>query len=734
VFLKRNIFLFLLFFPVFLFAQSKKVDSMIACLKNEGQDTNRVRTLNLLSDNIKSTDAKKANEYSLEAMTLARKIGYLKGILYASQVQGFILQAQGKTKESIELYKKTLAECEKSDVKRSLAAVSTRLGFSYIANGENSEALLQFKHSIAIADSIKSYDFVSDAYRGMGMVYASLGEHALATQSFISAIENAEKAGNSDQQGYAYITLGNSQQNQKDYDNALISFTKALKLLEETKDGYGIAGCYISIGNIYMFKNDFENAIKNYEQCIQMRKEMNDEAGVAMAEEDIGSILNLQNKPELALKYIEHGLDVFRRLNNQQGIAGALDFLGNSYTEMGKYQEAETAYLEALSIARTNHLNDWIKDAYSGLSKVYFLSEKYKDAYLFKDSTRYIDSIIIGEEHAEQSKEMEAKFENRKKEDEIAHLNVVNAEKDQVERKQKQIIIAVSAGLGIVLLLAFFLVRINAERRKANLLLGEQNKIIAEKNKDITDSINYASRIQKSVMPDEKILMQNIDDYFIFNRPRDIVSGDFFWLAQKGDRTYIAVADCTGHGVPGALVSVIGINMLNKIIEREGIPSPSEMLEQLHLLVISALNKDTTARDTNDGMDVGLLCIDKKSRKAYFSSGGRPLYYSNKNNLQIIKSGRYSIAGEKKVGDEPFSEVEIPIDGPTSFYLFSDGYADQFGEASGKKYLSKRFQDLLSGISSLSMKEQGKKVENEFENWKGKLEQVDDVLVIGINV
>jgi serine phosphatase RsbU (regulator of sigma subunit) len=168
--------------------------------------------------------------------------------------------------------------------------------------------------------------------------------------------------------------------------------------------------------------------------------------------------------------------------------------------------------------------------------------------------------------------------------------------------------------------------------------------------------------------------------------------------------------------------------------EQNGILSPSQMLEQLHVLVISALNKDATMRESNDGMDIGLLCIDKKAGKAFFSGAGRPLYYSDKNGLHFIGSDRYSIAGEKKAGDAPFSETEILLEGRTDFYLSSDGYVDQFGEVSGKKFLSKRFKEMLSNISELPMKEQRERIEKEFANWKGKQDQVDDVMVLGVRV
>jgi serine phosphatase RsbU (regulator of sigma subunit) len=235
-------------------------------------------------------------------------------------------------------------------------------------------------------------------------------------------------------------------------------------------------------------------------------------------------------------------------------------------------------------------------------------------------------------------------------------------------------------------------------------------------------------------MPDERILQKAVSDYFILNKPRDIVSGDFFWLAQKEGRTYIAVADCTGHGVPGALVSVVGINLLNKIIEMPGTPSPAAMLELLHPMMINAMNKDAEARESNDGMDIALLCIDKNAGKAIFAGAGRPLYYVNANGFYFFKGDRYSIAGEKKESDAPFTEQEISLSAQTTFYLSSDGFVDQFGEKTGKKFLSKRFQELLQSVAALPMKEQQERIQKEFDAWKGNLEQVDDILVMGIKM
>jgi serine phosphatase RsbU (regulator of sigma subunit) len=286
----------------------------------------------------------------------------------------------------------------------------------------------------------------------------------------------------------------------------------------------------------------------------------------------------------------------------------------------------------------------------------------------------------------------------------------------------------------VLLCIIIAIVILLRNKQKHNALLEHKNNEISQQKEEITASITYARRIQQSVMPDERILQKSGYDYFILNKPRDIVSGDFFWLAEKNGKTYIAVADCTGHGVPGALVSVIGVNILNKILEQPGSPAPSEVLELLHVMMIQTLNKDADARDTTDGMDIALLCIDKALSKASFAGAGRPLYHHDGNMLHVVKGNRYSVAAEKSETESPFINIDLELKHGSAFYMSSDGYADQFGEATGKKFLSKNFHDLLSKVAFLPVKEQAKRIDEEFMKWKGNLEQVDDVLVLGIKI
>lgn len=270
-----------------------------------------------------------------------------------------------------------------------------------------------------------------------------------------------------------------------------------------------------------------------------------------------------------------------------------------------------------------------------------------------------------------------------------------------------------------------------AERTKE---VVEQKKIIEEKNKDITDSIMYAKRIQDAILPSEEQIKKMLPDSFVFFKPKDIVSGDFYFFAEAETKVIVAAVDCTGHGVPGAFMSMVGANHLKRIVREQGITDTSRILDELHKQVLLSLNRDITKRDSKDGMDVAIISIDKSKKEVQFSGAVRPLYYFVNGIFNEVKGERYSIAGVKEIGSDPYASTTIAVTEPTTFYLFSDGFADQFGEKEGKKLMSKNFRKLLASIQNKTMEGQKHFLEKFFDEWKGCQEQMDDVTIIGIRI
>jgi serine phosphatase RsbU (regulator of sigma subunit) len=280
---------------------------------------------------------------------------------------------------------------------------------------------------------------------------------------------------------------------------------------------------------------------------------------------------------------------------------------------------------------------------------------------------------------------------------------------------------------------------INSLALKASYQLLEQKSAIIEanalelkeKNKDITDSINYAQRIQKAVFPNEEMVQKVFPQSFVLFLPRDIVSGDFYWLEEQ-EKTILAAVDCTGHGVPGAFMSLIGNEILNQIVVEKGITSPDLILNELHLGIAKALKKESN--QNQDGMDVALISIDKKNQILEFAGAKNPLYYVQNNEMKVIQADKHSVGGFIWLAKPQFKKHKVDISMPTTIYLFSDGFQDQFGGKKGRKFMTTHFRNLLYDIHQEDMSKQKEILLQTLEDWKQGYEQVDDILVIGVKL
>lgn len=260
--------------------------------------------------------------------------------------------------------------------------------------------------------------------------------------------------------------------------------------------------------------------------------------------------------------------------------------------------------------------------------------------------------------------------------------------------------------------------------------LKETNLIISQKSKEITDSINYAKRIQTAILPEHATVKDHLPDSFIVYLPKDIVSGDFYWLAEKGGFQFIAVADCTGHGVPGALMSVIGVNQLNDIVQEKSILEVSQILEALNRNVNKILKQNQT--EVNDGMDIAVLKIDLKGKTLEYAGANRPLYHVKNKQLTEIKATKAAIGGSVLGYEKKFESTALKLQAGDMVYLSTDGFADQFGGAKNKKITTKKFKGLLETIAEQPLPEQEKYLLDFFNTYKGGNEQTDDVLLAGL--
>ena len=306
--------------------------------------------------------------------------------------------------------------------------------------------------------------------------------------------------------------------------------------------------------------------------------------------------------------------------------------------------------------------------------------------------------------------------------------------------KNRVLLYASIGGVIALLIIAFVLQNRNSLKQKVNAKLEIVNKeihlqkeLVEEKNKEITDSINYAKRIQQNILTSDGYFKRHTTDFFILFKPKDIVSGDFYWALNHENKFIVMTADCTGHGVPGAMMSMMGINFLNEIVNEKHISSPANILNHLRTDIIKALNPEGSLEEAKDGMDCCLCSFDFKNMKLIYSNANNDLYIIRNKELIISQVNKMPV-GAGHYADTLFKEFEFSLQKNDLVITLTDGYADQFGGPKGKKYKYKQFENLLVENSHLPLNDLKLMLQADFDKWKGNLEQIDDVCVIGIKI
>ncbi|HMT28291.1 MAG TPA: response regulator [Bacteroidia bacterium] len=267
--------------------------------------------------------------------------------------------------------------------------------------------------------------------------------------------------------------------------------------------------------------------------------------------------------------------------------------------------------------------------------------------------------------------------------------------------------------------------------KERTLEIQHQKELIEVKNREILDSIYYAKRLQEAILPNKNLLTNLFPESFILYYPKDIVAGDFYWLGT-GSRAILAIADCTGHGVSGALMSMLGMSLLNQLVNGKKITDPAILLDLLHVAVVEALNQKEN--DSNEGMDIAICCFDEQSNSFHYAGANRPLWLIRKGELITYPADKMPIGGVQIQNRPSFTNHTLQLHPGDRIYLSTDGYADQFGGEFGKKMMTKNLKELLSNSSDTTMHDQGIMLHDFFEKWKGNHEQVDDVLMMGIEI
>ncbi len=584
--------------------------------------------------------------------------------------------------------------------------------------------------------AIMFYNNTDEAYKAMlvshlGRCYYDLGNYQKAMDYYIQSQKIFEN-NNIRNADYAHLMhfIGSVFKRQNIDNKAIEYYKKILEVAEEINEPYIEAEGLYLLGDMYAMAGNEETCDKYLRRALMIYTRENDIDGQALMLLNLahGEVYNGELDSALAkLKEAE------RRLKeaNYNGFTLTINrYLGDIYSQKGDYKKALEHLIIAKELAenqeekRTLHLADIHKTT----AYVHYTHNAFKDAFKELElHIKYQDSLIT-EENLNAIHEMEQRYDNQKKENEILTLNKDN----EISKKEldRQLVMknAFIGGFILMLLLAGSIFFSLKQNKKKNRIITIQKIEVEEKNREILDSINYAKRIQAAILPPDKLVKEYLQNSFIIYKPKDIVAGDFYWMEHKDDKIIFAAADCTGHGVPGAMVSVICNNGLNRAVREHGLTDPGKILDKAREIVVEEFAKSED--DVNDGMDIAICSLYKNTLE--FAGANNPLWIVRNQEIIEYKGDKQPIG--KFDNPIPYATHKIELQKGDTIYIFSDGYTDQFGGDKGKKFKAANFKELLLSVQKEDMQTQKEIIDKAFAEWKGNLEQIDDVCIIGVRV
>jgi serine phosphatase RsbU (regulator of sigma subunit) len=559
---------------------------------------------------------------------------------------------------------------------------------------------------------------------------------------------------------------------QSRYLTGIEKFQEALTLYEILNDDVGINKLLNNIGVIHSSLENFEEAIKFYQRSLQLNIAKNDHEGAAfnlhnMASDYLqlndyekaryyaDSLVRYQDQHGVFLQpfrlfgewylqqdildsaefYLQRSIDYMREIDEEHQLAGAYLSLADVYRKRKNFARAHHFVNRAETTARRNNVADALVSVYDLMAKIFYDQSNFEKAYTAQSTYLQLKDSLDSVNNFNRISELNARFETERKEKEIAEKEALIIQKEASERLQVRVFSLIVAFIIVILgLVSYSLIR----KKRINRLLNEQNNEITEQRQKIISSINYAKKIQNAILLPEAHIRKRLPDSFVFFRPKDIVSGDFYWFAEVDESVMIATIDCTGHGVPGAFMSLIANSKLNKVVIEMGLRDPGEILNLVHREIIESLNQNNEFSDTQDGMDMTLCVIGKAGEPIRYAGAQNPIMVVQKGEVTEYKADNLSIGGtffrDTMSSHQGFTTREIEYQKGAAMFMFTDGFVDQFGGEGGKKFNKKRFRELLLGLSAGCLSSSAEALQSTLDQWRGTHDQLDDIMIIGLRL
>ena len=694
-----------------------------------------------------------------QALKFDEEAGNKKGVTQRLSNIALTYEYLGDYQQAISYHNKALQLSTDIKFEKGKASALGNLGNVYVTKGDYSVGLDYFLRSLKIIKTLRDKHYLASILGNIGNIYFYQADHPKALEYYFEALKINEEL-----KDYAAIArqlsnIGAVYQQQKEYDEALKYYNKALRINERMNNKGGISNQLGNIASIYHMKGDIEKALSFYEQALEKTLATGDINSLSIRYGNIGVIYLDRNEFSKALEYFNKALKYDREIGDKNGESRHLGNIASAYFRMKNYPMAEKYNKAAIKISEEINALDLFSDHNKHLSELYTETGNYKLAMEYYKKHISLRDTIYNRANQKALIQQQFKYDYAKKAaadsvkaaDELrihqadlkAQKALSKAQQSELRDKRNQQYF-LFGGLTLLLVFAAFMYnRFRVTKRQKKIievqksevelqkeLIQQQKHIVEEKQKEIIDSINYAQRIQSAILAREDEIKKYLPSSFLFYQPKDIVAGDFYFFEVTEKYIFYAAADCTGHGVPGALVSVVCSNALTRCVKEFNLTETGKILDQARILVLDTFKK--SGQDVKDGMDISLLSINRFTGAVSWSGANNPLWFTTGNEMNEIVPDKQPIGFIEQ--PKPFTTHVLEIKKDDWIFLFTDGYADQFGGPKGKKFKYKNLQELLlTGIGE-SPESILELLRSSLNKWKGDLEQVDDVCVIGIRV
>lgn len=679
---------------LFTFSQSN-IDSLIRVAEATKVDSQKVKLYGDISWELLSVDIVKSQLYGEKQLNLAIKIKNEPLIAQAESDIGNILNRKTQFDSAIVHYNKAILLRQKLKQPVKVAGIYSNMATVLMRQSKFKEALDFYFKALKIFEEVDDKGKQALVLGNIGNIYNSLSQTDQSLIYFRKALGLAREISHPSAEANVLVNIGGVKHVKGELDSALYYYSLSEKIFLKNNLLYALGTLYNDMGKTYFNKNQYQKSIEYYEKSLKNRDKFQDEFGVAQSSINLGELCLKTKEYDKGIEYLNNAVIIFKKNNT-------LVYLEKAYSLLAALYEAKGNNASALIYTRL--------------------------VLACKDSI-YVQQV------SDQLIEMNTKYETEKKEQQNKLLLTQNELSEETIKQQRTVTYFIVTGLILVVCLAFLIFRGLKQQRKANITISRQkemveqkNHIIEEKQKEILDSIQYAKRIQGSILAHHEFLDENLPNNFVLFKPKDIVSGDFYWAAKHENKFYLAVCDSTGHGVPGAFMSLLNIGFLNEAIKERYISEPHKIFDYVRERLTTTVSKE----GQKDGFDGILLCFDKTTNQiTYAAAHNAPILISNQQLTELPKDKMPIGIGERQESFRLHTISAMPGD---ILYLYTDGYADQFGGEKGKKFKYKQLEDLLFANRQLALQEQLHVLNQTFENWRGNLEQVDDVCLIGIRL